>query len=196
MPTDDDARLLLTHLRARVSLSDDEGAAVAAYFSTRAVRSRETLVREGERQRELYFVTEGCLRLRRRDEAGRDRTALLCPRDWWAIDVVSVTHARASRFDVEAVLPSRVVAISRERFFTLLEAHPRLEKWLRMLLSNAIAAAEDRLVARGRLSAVERLAAFDARYPELATRLSQRVIASYIDVSPEHLSGLRRQGGT
>ncbi len=73
---------LREHLERIVSLTDEEFALVLAQFTSRQVRKRAYLIREGERVRELYFVVRGLLKLVHTDAAGKAHVVSLAMEDW------------------------------------------------------------------------------------------------------------------
>lgn len=94
---------------------------------------------------------------------------------------------------IEALEDCEVLAIEKNDLNRLFEQIPTLNTWFRILLQNAFVAQQQRIFASISYTAEERYAFFIRKYPQLEQRIPQHHVASYLGVSAETLSRIRRQ---
>jgi CRP-like cAMP-binding protein len=189
----DGYRLLLNNFGRHVPLSPAEEARVAAAFTPVQCRKREFLLQEGEVAAQTFFVVSGCLRLFLQSGAGATHVLQFAVEDWWITDLRSFLRSEPSRLSIDALEDTTVLQVTREDLDELLAQLPKLEKAFRMLSQSGMAALQQRIVDSLSQSAAERYLSFRKLYGALEARLPQYQIASYIGVTPEFLSALRRR---
>ena len=113
--------------------------------------------------------------------------------DWWLGDLISFTEQTPSALYVEALEDSQLLMINKENKESLYEKIPAFERMFRVLILRNLAVLQHRLIATISHSAEERYLAFIERYPDIPQRIPQHHIASYLGVSPEFLSKIRKK---
>lgn len=98
-----------------------------------------------------------------------------------------------ARLNVDALEDSVLFAIDREAWDRVLERIPKMERFFRVLLQGAFIALQERVISSLMSTAEERYRAFLERYPQIEQRVAQHQVASYLGVTPESLSRIRRQ---
>ncbi|MEM8846845.1 MAG: hypothetical protein AAGD17_07055 [Bacteroidota bacterium] len=94
------------------------------------------------------------------DENGFEQIAFFAIHDWWAVDFTSFIRENSARFFIAALEDTELLQISRSDFFMLLYKVPKLEKWFRILLQNALMSTENRVTYKMSNSAEERYLKF------------------------------------
>lgn len=185
--------LLIRNIRKRVDLDDAGARAIVELTRVKKVRKRQFVSEQGEVCRYENFVAEGCLRSYHVDAQGKKHIAQFAVEEWWISDLRSFITRTPADFTVEAVEPSTLIQFGREELEELYRPVPALERFFRLILQNAYAAAQKRIVESYSEDARRRYAEFRARYPDLEKRVPQYMIASYLGISPESLSRIRRE---
>jgi CRP-like cAMP-binding protein len=184
---------LLSNIQKVVELTSEEQEQLIRYFEYRALDKRELLVKSGEVTRFVAFVCDGCLRSFSTDDNGFEHIMQFAPKGWWITDMSGFISESPSAQDIEAILPSHVFLLTRTAQLELFDAMPKLERYFRILLENSLVSTRRRLLGNLSRQAKERYLEFGQVYPGLEQILPQKLIASYIGVTPEFLSKLRSQ---
>lgn len=182
---------IIGHIQRLISLTPEETQHIKNLVRTRKISKKEFLLKSDEICRHLVYIKKGCIKTYRFDQNGLEHIIFFSLEDWWAVDLKSFVTQTGARFFIQAIENCEIDYISRDNFYQLLDQLPKLEKWFRVLLQNALISTEDRVERELSLSAEERYHQFIQKYPTLERRISQRQIASYLGITPEFLSKLR-----
>ena len=186
-----DYSLILKNVSNHIVLDTSEEQYFTALLEFRKIRNKQCVLSEGEVSNHIYFVTRGCLRGFTVDKTGTEHVLSFAPEDWWIGDLYSYVTRQPGNLYIEALEPSEVLVLSREKQEMLYRDVPKFERFFRILAENSLVASQQRLHDRLSLTAGERYERFCARYPTLIQRLPQKQIASYIGVTPEFFSKMR-----
>ncbi|HET7699117.1 MAG TPA: Crp/Fnr family transcriptional regulator [Vicinamibacterales bacterium] len=182
---------LRAYLEARASFTGDELAFMRGLFVARRLAAGEFLQRAGEAARHAAFVASGCLRSYVIDARGKEHIVQFAPETWWLADSESLTTGAPSRYFYDAVVDSELLLIDGPSHQRIVERVPGYGTAMRTGLQRHAAAKDHRIVSALSASAEERYLAFLATYPSIAQRVPQKMLASYLGVSPETLSRIR-----
>lgn len=186
-----DFALILDELAKRVALDKKEEAFFTGLLQFRKLKKRQFLVHEGELSKSTAFILKGCLRSYSVDSNGYEHILQFAPPGWWIADLHSVISKQPGKLNIDALTDSEILILERNDQEKLFNRSPKFERFFRIITENAIAAANNRLLDYMGLNAQERYLMFCKRYPGLIKTLPQKLIASYIDVTPEFLSKLK-----
>ena len=180
-------------IQEHVSLSEEEWELCKNNFRPKRMLKRQFLLQEGDVCRELTFVEKGALYSHSVDSKG-DRNVLRFAFDgWWMADLQSFFTDTPSTLNIEILEDSELLVLDRRNHEKLLKAIPAYERYHRIILQNAYIAAQQRLEnALGR-TAEEKYSRLLAHNPEFMHRVPLNLVASYLGMSPETLSRVRRQ---
>jgi CRP-like cAMP-binding protein len=98
-----------------------------------------------------------------------------------------------SLYSIDAMEDSEVLLLDNTSNEILYERVPKFERYFRILIQNAFIATQRRILSTISKTAEERYLEFLEKYPTLEQRVPQRQIASYLGITPESLSRIRRQ---
>jgi CRP-like cAMP-binding protein len=185
--------VLRAYLHARASFSDEEMDFVRTMFVPTTLRSGEFLQRAGPVAKYAAFVAHGCLRTYVIDPKGKEHVVQFAPETWWVADNVSLTSGKPSEYFVDALEDSDLLLIDSPSHEAIVEKIPAYASAFRKGLQRHAAAKDERIVSSISASAHDRYLRFLETYPSLATRVPQWMLASYLGVTPETVSRIRRK---
>ncbi len=187
------AELLRSNVSRRVQLTDDEFERCFSFFVPKKVRKKQFILQEGEICKHIIFVTSGCLRGYTIDRNGEEHVIQFAIEDWWISDLQSFLSDRPGTYNIDALEDSEILLLERDAREQLLEAVPKLERFFRLLQEAHYVATHHRIEASLSASAEERYLDFVKTYPTLFQRIPQNQVASYLGITPQSLSRIRRE---
>ena len=160
---------------------------------TKKVSKGEILLSFGDIASFAYKVESGCLRSYVIDNTGKEHILQFAPEDWVISDMDSFTNEKPSIVFIDAIEDSEVSFISKSNFddFHILERETLIE--ISIKFRNNLIATNKRIISLLSATAEERYIEFTETYPTLVQRLPLKLISSYIGITPEYLSDLRRK---
>jgi CRP-like cAMP-binding protein len=173
-------------------ITDQEFELIKTLFVPKRAVKGEFLLREGEMNRYAMFVASGCLRTYTIDEKGKEHILQFSPENWWTGDMSFEINAPSKCF-VEALEDSEVLLAEMSSLHKFNEYVPRSTAFYQAALQKSAAAKNQRIVSALTDSAEKRYDDFLKKYPTLVQRVPQHMIASYLGISPETLSRIRKQ---
>lgn len=185
--------VLRAYLEARASFTPADMRFIRTMFLFRRLDAGEFLQRAGSVAQYSAFVTKGCLRTYTLDAKGKEHIVKFAPETWWVTDVISISSGTPSEYFFQALEPSEVLLIDLQSHETLVERLPGYAAAYRAGLQKHAAAKDKRIVSSLSASAHDRYLQFLETYPSLLTRIPQWMLASYLGVTPETVSRIRRK---
>lgn len=166
------------------------------FFTTRLtyrkIRRRQYLLQAGDVCRHYTFVNAGCLRLFQVAEDGVEHILQFAPEDYWVADLGSFYEETPTSLYLEALEPSEIWQISKSDLTATFVSHPNFDRVFRVMMERAFIKLQQRVLQDISATAEEKYLAFVKSYPQLVNRLPQTQIASFIGITPEFLSKIRR----
>jgi CRP-like cAMP-binding protein len=183
---------VIKNLRRHIEPTAEEIEVFSSLAVIKTVKRKELLLKEGNVARQQFFVINGCLRTYTVDAAGKEHVLMFAPEDWWCSgDLSSFFSGKKSVNNLEALEPSTVLQIGKDKLDILYQRAPKLERFFRVLFQNAFVFHQNRINANLSQSAEGRYDLFTKTYPDLESRIPQKHIASYIGVTPEFFSQMK-----
>lgn len=182
---------LLDHIKKIVSLTEQEEEVVSRYMTHKILRKKDLLLKEGQVCTANYFIVKGCMRMYTVGEDATEQMIQFGIDNWWLTDYMSMTSGRPSQFYIRAVEDTELAVLPvhvQEELFTKV---PAMERYFRIVLQKANAAAQMRIHFIFNLSGKERYEHFMSVVPEFAQRIPQYMLASYLGFTAEFLSKIR-----
>ncbi|WP_028980948.1 Crp/Fnr family transcriptional regulator [Sporocytophaga myxococcoides] len=184
--------VLLDHISKYTKLNNEATEEIAKSFGTFELHKRRLILSEGELCSRIYFVAKGCLRMFYLDEKGTEQTIQFALENWWMTDIDAFNRKGIATFSIQAVENTTVLGINKDDWDLLLEKHPGLEKYFRIIYERAYAASLTRMKFF-RLPKDEFYKFFSLKYPAFIQRIPQKLLASFLGFTPEYLSELRKK---
>jgi len=185
--------LLRQHIEKRVQLTDEEFNICTKFFIPKKLKKHQFLLNEGDVCRYLGFVNSGCLRQYSIDNKGTEHIIQFAIEDWWVSDLQSFLSGFPATYNIDVLQDSEVLLLGKSSRDELLEACPKMERFFRLLIEANHVATNQRIADSLSASAEERYLKFIKTYPKLFEQVPQNHIASYLGITPQSLSRIRKE---
>jgi CRP-like cAMP-binding protein len=151
------------------------------------------LLQEGDICKYVSFVEKGMLRTYTIGEKGNEYILSFPMDGWWTADLYSFFTGEPSLYNIEALENCELLLLTKSSWNMLLEKMPALERYFRIIIQNNLIAMQRRLLGSMSETAQEKYTKLVATFPDCIQRVPQHMIASYLGISRETLSRIRRQ---
>ncbi|WP_343567636.1 Crp/Fnr family transcriptional regulator [Sphingobacterium sp.] len=179
-----------------ITLTEEEIQIFTGLLTVRKVPKKTLLLQEGEVCQFEGYLQKGCVRIYYLDENGFEVTLAFAVEDWWISDIASFHYHTPSSLYMETLEDSELLVLTPETKETLLVDVPKFERVFRMLVQRRLTVLQNRLIHTMAKPAADRYLEFIALYPTISQRIPQYYIASYLGVSPEFVSIIRKRLAT
>lgn len=184
---------LLYYIKKWTDITREDESVISSAFEPVSVKKRKDLLVAGQVCKYIYFITKGCLRSFYVDPKGDEHIYQIRMENNWISDLESFFLQSPSNYNIEAIEDSQLLRISYERLEQLYIEIPNLERYFRILFQKAYINALKRLNATMWVTAMDRYNDMLKEHPEIFQRVPLIYIASYLGITPESLSRIRRQ---
>ena len=184
---------LIEHIRKYLELDDNSIELLNKYFKPNSYKKKEFLLKEGQVCRSLHFVEKGCLRMFFINEKTTEQITQFAMDNWWISDIFSFTDNKPSPYFIQTVEKSEILSIDALSFEAMLKELPHMERYFRIIMQRTVAASQLRIKYMSELSKEEFYKHFCNSFPEFVQRVPQYMIASYLGLTPEYVSELRKK---
>jgi CRP-like cAMP-binding protein len=182
---------LIAHVRKYVALDEEQAAVLAGHIRHKQIRKKEFLLKEGQVCTANYFVLKGCLRMYFIREDGVEQITQFAIENWWITDFQSLDWQQPSRFYIQSIEASSLAVLDRAALAPLCDRLPQMDRYLRLIVQRAFAAAQQHRFYSQADSSEERYLRFTTGFPEFIQRIPQYMVASYLGFTPEFISKLK-----
>lgn len=176
-----------------LSFTDDELSFIQSVFSKVNYKKGEVLIHAGDLVSEHYYIQEGCLRSYHIDAHGKEYTVQFGVKDWWISDYTSFFLNTNAVMSIEVLRDATLYRISKKDKELLYTKIPSVESFFRKKLERAFGAFQKRILENLSLTAKERYLRFLERYPSIEKCVKNYHIASYLGITTESLSRIRKE---
>ncbi len=182
---------LSDYIRKRITIDDNQLKTVLSFYKPLNLTKNEIVVNEGDVSHRMFYVSKGCLRVFFINEEGHEATRYLAFEGNFATGLVSFISEKPSLEFIQAIEETEILFITKNDFYHLLEIIPGWEKFYRHYLEHAYITNTNRLMSFITMNASERYSQLLSQNPMVVQRLSNKIVASYLNVSQETLSRLK-----
>jgi len=184
--------LILANVAKYITLTSLEVSYFTSLLKFRGVAKNECLLEAGEACNVINYVHTGVLRAYYLDKQGKESTIMFATADWWVTDMYCFLNQKPAMMHIEAVERSCIFQLTKNYLDQLFVEVPKFERFFRILMQNAYTREQLRTIQNLSLSAEARYTNFLANYPQVAQQVTQKQIASYLGITPEFLSTIRK----
>ncbi len=183
---------LRTAVNQWVDVADEQWTHLAAIFYEREVAEQESILFPGDYVHELIFVCSGLLRFYYLSKDGTESNKAFIAENTFAGPLAASVLAMPVIYGVQALEPTTLMVAKYSDFVDLFDEHPVYDRLGRKLAEWLLVRKELRTRNLLQHQAKDRYLAFKAQFPELAERVPQYHIASYLGITEVSLSRLKR----
>jgi CRP-like cAMP-binding protein len=185
--------LLIKSIQEKVPSSEEDLHLCKTYFTPKKLRRKQFLLQEGDVCNRMAFVEKGSLYSYTTDAKGGQRVMQFAFEGFWISDLYSFFTREESKLNIEALEDCELLLLDHEQHENLLKNVRQYETYVRMLYQNAYVALQQRLEGTIGLTAEEKYSRLVDQYSTIVNRVPQHLIASYLGITPETLSRIRKQ---
>ncbi len=183
----------LNYLRNYVNLTQEEETVLTSFLLFKKYKKRQYFLMEGDVCRYQAYVLKGCFRSYYIDKEGKEVNLMFSTENWWIGDLASYIVKDPSKLNIEALEDCEIFAIEKQHMDLLFQKIPKIERFFRILFQNALISSQNRIINNLTLTAKDNYLSFVNKYPDFEQRIPQYHIASYLGITPEFLSQIRKQ---
>ena len=183
--------ILREHIVKRLGNNLDNLDKVLSAFKHIKTKRNETLLQAGDTCKYVYFIAKGCLQVYVYDKDFNETTRDLVMEDNWCSELMSFGSGQPATEYIRSVEPCELFAIDRQAFQAMMTTVPQFDKVYRQILEASYANSVYRINTFVALSALDRIKWLMEHRPTLMSRLSSKLIASYLGINKDVFSRLK-----
>lgn len=186
---------LISYINKHASkpLSDGDVTLIRSAFTLKKLRKKQYFLQEGDVCKHVGFVVKGALRQYSVDDKGAEHIVHLYIEDYWAGDRESSIMLTPSQYNIDAWEDTELLIITRAEMLELMEKIPALVEMVRLMDERNAIANQRRLNSTISNTAEKRYEEFAKNHPQFIQRFPQHIIASFLGITKETLSRIRKQ---
>lgn len=185
--------LIIKNISKHIQLTEEELNYFTSLLKHKRLRKKQFLLEEGEICNHECFVKNGCLRMYNLNDKGQEHIIQFAVEDWWIGDQYSFLTGQPTIYFIDALEDSDVLLIEKNQLEHLYNKVPKFERFFRIAFQNSYVALQRRLLATLTQTAEEKYLDFINRYADIEQKVPQHQVASYLGITPESLSRIRKQ---
>ena len=186
-------RSILSHITRHVTLTKAEEDFFISILLPVKLKQGEFVEKGGEITYNFVHVNSGCLMTYFTDKERDDQVIQFATSGWWTGDLHSLTTQQPSIYTTRAIADSEILLLPKVRMEELLERYPVFERYFRIMFQNSLVTHQNRIIEAFAFTAEDRYTNFQKKYPQLEQFVPLKYIASYLGITPEFLSKIRRR---
>jgi CRP-like cAMP-binding protein len=174
-------------------LSPAEIETIKNSFIPKKLRKRQYFLQEGNVCKYGGFIVKGAMRQYSVDDKGAEHIVQLYIENYWASDRESAIMLTPSKYYIEAWEDTELLVITRAELLDLMQKIPSIAQMTRLMDERSFIASQRRLNSTISNTAEKRYAEFMDNHPQFIQRFPQHFIASFLGITKETLSRIRKQ---
>jgi len=184
---------LLNYIANYVTLTNTEEDFLTSRLSSRKYLKGQYILQQGDISKTECFIISGCTKMFYLDDNGQEHIIMFSIEDWWTSDLGSFISQTPSDFNVQCLENTEIIEFSYNNIEEIFLEIPKLERFFRKIIEKAFVASQKRIIRNFSLTAKERYVIFRNNYPKIEQRIPQYMIASYLGMTKEFLSKIKKQ---
>ncbi len=184
---------LHTYLNRYSTFSTEEMDRFYTFLTVKTFKKKEFILKEGSVCNFKCFIIKGLIRSFSIDEKGNENIRHFGIENWWFTDMESLTLKQPSLLHIQALEDTTLLFITRDDLERAYLEIPKLERIFRIITENMLIAIERKHEFYNKLIGKMRYDVFSSQLKAFSQRVPQYMIASYLGITPEYLSELRKK---
>jgi CRP-like cAMP-binding protein len=187
-----DALFKYIETRSGLQLTEEEQVVIEEKFHHKKLRRKQYFLQEGDICKQIAFVVKGAARMYSIDEKGHEHVVRFALETWWLGDHESFNLLTPSRFHIDMLEDTDLLVITTANAYELRDQVKAFDQTIKAMDKQLSIATQKRIHAAISMTAEERYEDLVKTYPQFLQRFPQNMVASYLGVSPETLSRMRK----
>lgn len=183
---------LIDYFQSYIPLNIKEIDLVESKITLRNIKRKQMILQEGFVCKHYFFVVEGCFKMYAIDDKGNEHNLQFAAENDWIADISSFHSEKPSKLFIEALEPSVILQIEQQDLYFLYNNIPKLNIIFKVIIENKFVELQNRVLQNISSTGQQRYLNFLEQYPKLVQRLPNTQIASYLGITPEFLSKIRK----
>jgi len=183
---------LVSHFDDYVALDGKEKNELSQRVKERKIKRKQFILQENDICRHYSFIAEGCFKMYGIHKSGKEHNLQFAAENDWIADLGSFYSEKPSKLYIKALEPAVIIQLEKKDLIFFYVNYPKFDRNFRVMIENKFIELQNRVLQNISSTAEERYLAFLEQYPSLSNRLPGTQIASYLGVTPEFLSKIRR----
>lgn len=185
--------IFAAYLRERANLDDNEIQKILDFIVIKKLRKRQYLLQEGHVSDYRAFIARGCLRMYIVSADGTEHIIRFAVENWWMTDDESYNSGAPSKYTIDALEDSELLLIKKEDLNNLFKVIPKFQELKDRLGAKRFEVSQNRILSNISDTAEEKYDNFISLYPQFYSRVPLHMVASYLGLSRETLSRVRKR---
>ncbi len=184
---------LIEYIQKNIPISEEIQKDLKNIIVERKVVKGKLILHENSSRKVQIFVASGCLRSFYKTKNDKDHTLQFAIKNWWISDYMTLFTNHNSLVSIESLSHSKIMLIEQAELERLYEKYPQFEALQRKNFEKRIATLQKRILSLLTLSASEKYQQFIDDYAVFEKVIPNYQIASFLGITPESLSRVRRE---
>lgn len=175
-----------------VEFSDDEIDQIYPQLILKTFQKKDYILQEGQVCKHKYFISSGLVRSFYVDNKGNEKITQFALENWWITSTESFINETPSLLSIQALEKTQTLVFNKMSLESLYISIPKLERLFRIITENMLIAIQRRNDIYLQMKSKDRYDDLVSHFPDFIQRVPQYMIASYLEITPEYLSELRK----
>jgi CRP-like cAMP-binding protein len=184
---------IIQNFKKHVDLSKEEIALLMQSLQLKKLKKNRYLITQDQDVSPLILIKSGCLMTYFTDGQQIQHVLQFGAAMWWTGDLNSFTNGHPSSYSIKAMEDSEIYAFSKKQFEELCQKIPVLDRYFRIIFQNSLVSHQKRIIRNISFTAEQKYLTFQQMFPGMELIIPAKYIASYLGITPEFLSKLRRR---
>lgn len=184
---------LRDYLAQKSSLSDKEITYILSHFVEKKAKRKEILINYNAVSNQFYFIVKGAVRIYSINSEGVELSRFFAFENTFCTALPSFIDQQPSYEYLQAIEPSQFLVITRNDFHKLIDEFHDFERIYREILELSFINNQQRIYSYQGYTAIERVRLLIKMQPHFLLRLSNKLTASYLGMSPSTLSRAKQK---
>ncbi|MBK9511709.1 MAG: Crp/Fnr family transcriptional regulator [Cytophagaceae bacterium] len=184
---------LFKEFEDQIPLTSEESNLIKSKITAHAIKKKTLILKDGKICKHYTYINKGCFKMFGIDDKGFSHNIQFAAEGNWIADVGSFYTQLPSNLNIEAIEDAEIFQIPQADLYELFVQIPKLNRMFKVTIENNFVELQNRVIQNFSSTAVQRYNSFLKHYPFLSNRLPNKEIASYLGITPEFLSKIRKE---
>lgn len=184
---------LLNYFLDHIDLTAEEQQFLTSRVRHQKFRKGDYILQQGDICKYSNYIVSGCVKMAYIDSNGHEHIVLFGIQDWWVSDLASFIDQTPAYYNIQCIEDTEVIQFTKNGEEELMDKLPQVERLFRKKIQRAFVNAQKRIILNLSHTAKERYLLFKMQYPTIEQRIPQYMVASYLGITKEFFSKLKRE---